>query len=113
MANFNFAPTSRYYNTEIATLTTAGGEPLPYLRRRFLPPSSRFATLRAHVVLGGERLDRIAAQEIGDAEMFWRLCDANDAMQPDELTAEVGRRLRVTLPEGIPGVPGAAATTGA
>jgi hypothetical protein len=109
MANHDFAPTSRYYSVETTTtLTTADGEELPYLRRRFLPSSSRFALLREHVVLGGERLDRIAAREIGDAEMSWRLCDANDAMQPDELTAEVGRRLRVTLPEGIPGLTGGA-----
>jgi hypothetical protein len=107
MANNDFAPTSRYYSVETTTLTDADGGEVPYLRRRFLPPSSRFALLREHVVLGGERLDRIAAQEIGDAEMFWRLCDANDAMQPDELTTEVGRRLRVTLPEGIPGMTGA------
>lgn len=106
MANHDFAPTSRYYSVETTTLTTADGEELPYLRRRFLPPAGCFALLREHVVLGGERIDRIAAQEIGDAEMFWRLCDANDAMQPDELTAEVGRRLRVTLPEGIPGPSG-------
>ena len=30
-------------------------------------------------------------------------CDANGAMQPDELTETVGRRLRITLPEGITG----------
>ncbi len=103
MANYNFPPTSRYYNVETTALTTPDGEQTPYLRRRFLPQSSRFALLREHVVLGGERLDCIAAQEIGDAEMFWRLCDANDAMQPDDLTATIGRLLRVTLPEGIPG----------
>ena len=39
-----------------------------------------------------------------DPEQFWRLCDANAAMRPDELTESVGRRLRITLPEGIPGV---------
>ena len=107
MANYNFPPTSRYYNVETAALTTSEGEQVPYLRRRFLPAASRFSLLREHVVLGGERLDRIAAKEIGDAEMFWRVCDANDAMQPDELTALIGRRLRVTLPEGIPGIGGA------
>jgi hypothetical protein len=107
MANYNFAPTSRYYNVETATRTNADGEELPFLRRRMLPLASRFALLREHVVRGGERLDRVAAQELGDPELFWRLCDANDAMQPDELTETVGRRLRVTLPEGIPGMGGA------
>ena len=53
----------------------------------------------------GERLDNIAAQYLGDPEQFWRICDANGAMRPDELTETVGRRLRITLPEGIPGAP--------
>jgi hypothetical protein len=106
MPNYNFSQTSRYYAVELGLLTGADGEPQPYLRRRFLPASNRFAMLREHVVVGGERLDGIAAAEIGDAEMGWRLCDANDAMQPDGLTATVGRRLRVTLPEGIPGMAG-------
>jgi len=56
-------------------------------------------------VVAGERLDIIAGAELGDPLAFWRLCDANDAMRPDDLTAEVGRRLRVTLPEGFPATP--------
>ena len=48
-------------------------------------------------------LSQIAAQELGDSELFWRLCDANGALRPDELTAEPGRAIRITLPEGIPG----------
>jgi hypothetical protein len=38
-----------------------------------------------------------------DAEQFWRIADANAALHPNELTAQPGRRLRITLPEGIPG----------
>jgi len=100
---FNFPPTSRYASIELATLALADGEQRVYLRRRFLPPSSRFALLRLHLVADGERLDRIAAAELGDAEAFWRICDANDSMRPDALTEVVGRRLRITLPQGIPG----------
>ncbi len=106
MANYNFVPTSRYYSIDIALFLQPDGQQLPYLRRRLLPQSSRFSVLREHVVMGGERLDRIAAQELGDPELFWRLCDANDAMLPDDLVAVVGRRLNVTLPEGIPGMTG-------
>jgi hypothetical protein len=104
MANYNFPPTSRYYGVEIAKLAEADGEQTPYLRRRFLPDSRRFALLREHVVTDGERMDLIAARELGDAEAFWRICDANDAMRPEDL-ALVNRRLRITLPEGIPGMP--------
>ena len=104
---YNFPPTSRYYGIELATLDEGDGEQRIYLRRRFLPPSGRFSVLKLHLVVDGERLDRIAAQELGDPQAFWRLCDANDAMRPDELTEEIGRRLRITLPEGVPGPTGA------
>jgi len=105
MANFSFSPTSRYYETATKTLEASDGSNLVYLSRRFVPPGGRFATLSIHVVVAGERLDIIAGAELGDPLAFWRLCDANDAMRPDDLTAEVGRRLRVTLPEGFPATP--------
>jgi hypothetical protein len=104
MANYSFPPTSRYYNVAVEMLTAADGEQTPYLSRRFLPRSAQFALLRTHLVTQGERMDLIAAREIGDPEAFWRICDANDAMRPDDL-AVTGRRLRITLPEGIPGMP--------
>lgn len=105
MNNFNFPPTSRYYGIEITTLSTPEGEVVAYLRRRFVPPPDRFALLREHVVTDGERMHQIAAREIGDPEAFWRVCDSNAAMRPDALTETIGRRLRITLPEGIPGTP--------
>ena len=98
-----FPPNSRYYTTGTATLTAPDGRTIVYLRRRFVPPPDRFALLQEHTVTEGERLDNLSAQYLGDAEVFWRLCDANGAMQPDELTETVGRKLRITLPEGIPG----------
>lgn len=100
---FNFPPTSRYSGIAIVFLTDATGAQVPYLARRFLPPSDRFSVLRLHTVTAGERLDVIAARELGDPEAFWRICDANDAVRPDDLTATVGRQLFITLPEGIPG----------
>jgi len=45
----------------------------------------------------------VHARVLGDPELFWRLCDANDTLHPQELTEAVGRRLSVPLPEGIPG----------
>ncbi|MEO0078974.1 MAG: LysM domain-containing protein, partial [candidate division WOR-3 bacterium] len=35
---------------------------------------------------------------------FWRICDANNVLDPSELTENPGRRVRITLPEGFPGV---------
>ena len=84
-------------------MTTPDGTEVKYLRRRFVPPPENFALLQEHTVTEGERLDHIAAKYLGDPEQFWRLCDANGAIRPNELIESVGRRIRITLPENIPG----------
>jgi len=97
-----FTPNSRYHGLATATLETPDGRTVAYLERRFVPPPERFELLEEHLVVQGERLDQLAARYLGDPEQFWRLCDANGAVKPTELET-VGRRLRITLPEGIPG----------
>jgi nucleoid-associated protein YgaU len=97
-----FPITSRYHRIATTTLEIAGGKSIRYLKRRFLPSVSSFSLLREHTVVEGDRLDLITAQHLGDPEQFWRVCDANNAVRPDDLL-EVGRKLRITLPEGIPG----------
>jgi hypothetical protein len=100
-----FPPTSRYAAIDTAKIDLPNGRTVLYLKRRFVPPPEKFSLMREHVVTEGDRLDNVTAKHIGDPEQFWRLCDANCAMQPDELTEKIGRRLAITLPEGIPGVP--------
>src|SRR6185295_11948950 len=102
-----FSPTSRYFNIEKTTLETSDGKIHAYLRRRFLPQPENFFTLQEHVIVQGDRIDNITARYLGDPLQFWRVCDANRAMRPEELTEEMGRRIRITLPEGIPGTPSA------
>jgi hypothetical protein len=103
MTTYNFPPTSRYYGIETATMELPDGRIVIYLRRRFVPSPDRFTLLQEHVVTQGERLDNITAQYLGDPEQFWRVADANRAMDLNDLTRVIGRRLRITLPEGIPG----------
>jgi len=100
-----FGMNSRYFALPTSRLEQADGSTVVYVRRRFIPPPDRFTLLQEHAVTQGDRLDVLSARLLGDAEQFWRLCDANGAMRPEELTAVIGRRLRVTLPEGIPGTP--------
>ena len=102
-----FGANSRYQTTPTTTLTGASGTQIVYLQRRFLPQPAAFSLLRYHSVVGAEsgRPDNIAATELGDPELFWRLCDANGVLDPAELTATVGRQLRLTLPAGIPSMP--------
>lgn len=101
----NFPPTSRYALTPTTTFVRADGTMVTYLKRRFVPAPENLALLQWHQVVQGERLDNIAAKYLSDPEQFWRLCDANRALRPQELTETIGRKLRITLPEGIPGVP--------
>jgi len=105
MQTTNFPPTSRYYNFATVTLKTPDGRTIIYLTRRFVPQPENFSLLQEYVVSEGDRLDNVTARYLGDPEQFWRICDANRAMRPDELTETIGRRLRITLPEGIPGTP--------
>jgi hypothetical protein len=98
-----FTATSRYFGIATSALTRADGTVVMYLKRRFLPSPNRFQLIQEHSVTQGERLDNIAATFLGDPELFWRLADANRAMKPEELVETVGRRLRITMPEGITG----------
>jgi hypothetical protein len=102
-----FLPTSRYYSVDTAVYTRPDGEDIVYLRRRFVPKPEGFHVLQEHVVVEGERHDTLAAQLLGDPEQFWRLCDANGVLRPEELTETPGGRVRITLPEGVPGPPDA------
>jgi len=95
-----FPVTSRYYGIETAKYVTPDGREIVYLRRRFVPAAGDGPIIAEHLVTQGERLDNITARYLGDPEQFWRVCDANNAMQPDELTAEIGRRLRIPFPQG-------------
>jgi hypothetical protein len=99
-----FPPNSRYHGLPMATTTLSDGRQVVYLRRRFVPRPEALALLYEVRVAQGDRLDNLAAAHLGDPELFWRICDANAAMRPDELTEEVGRELRITLSAGVPGV---------
>lgn len=107
MNNLLFPPTSRYHNIEKTTYKTATGKEIAYLKRRFVPAPDRFILLQEHLVVEGDRLDNITALYLGDPLQFWRICDANNAMNPPDLTSEIGRRLRITMPEGVPEIPNA------
>lgn len=102
MSEQRFPPGSRLAGIDIAAITGPDGERRPYLRRRFIAQPAAFATLAEHTVAAGERLDQIAARWLDDPEQYWRICDANGVLDPDELLV-VGRRIRIALPEGLPG----------
>ncbi len=93
-----FEPTSRYFALATATYALPDGRTVAYKRRRLLPRGRDLPLLVEVPVTEGDRLDLITARTLGDPEQFWRVCDANDAMNPVELV-EMGRRLRVPVPQ--------------
>jgi hypothetical protein len=90
-----FDHTSRYYELDTITLHTPGGRHLSYKRRRFLPQAETLSRVLEVRVKEGDRLDTLAANFLGDPEQYWQICDANNAMNPFELTAEIGRTLYI------------------
>jgi len=95
-----FPPTSRYHGLATLQLPAADGSPIVYLQRRFIPPSDRYAIAGIHFVTQSDRLDNITARTLGDPELFWRICDANAVLVPDELTETIGQRILIALPQG-------------
>lgn len=94
---------SRYHGLTVTETTQADGRTVRYLKRRFVPAAERLHVVALHGVAQGDRLDNLSAKYLGDPLQAWRLCDANNAMRPEELTETPGTRLRIALPQGIPG----------
>jgi hypothetical protein len=97
MSEPRITPTSRYAAVEQGTYTAPDGTPQPYLKRRFLPREAPPAIARVTVVQG-DRPDLIAARQLGNAEAWWRLADANVVLHPAELCEEPGRTIAIGLP---------------
>jgi hypothetical protein len=93
------ATTSRYAGLPVLSHTGADGRVVSYFGRRFLPAGSSMPLLMGVTVTQSDRLDLIAARTFGDPEQYWRICDANDALDPFELTATLGRVLRIASPQ--------------
>lgn len=96
-----FEPTSRYYNLPTLTLTIIGPDgaaiEVRYLRRRFIPATDDETTLLEHTFTQGERLDNITARYLDDPTQFWRVCDTNGVLRPEELE-QIGRVIKIALP---------------
>lgn len=71
---------------------------ISYKRRRIIPSHETLVTLVEHTVTQGDRLDNLAARYLGDPEQFWRICDANNVLRPEELTDEIGSAIEIGLP---------------
>ena len=74
-----------------------------YVSRRFLPQGASLPLLFEVAVAPGDRIDLLSNRVYGDSLAFWRICDANDAMDPRDMLSEAAadptRRLRAPLPQ--------------
>ncbi len=95
-------PNSRYYGFDVKFYTKPDGTQVAYLQRRIVPQPGTYTSLQHYVVVEGDRLDNLAAKFLGDPLLYWMICDANDATDPDELTSQVGRTTLIPLASGIP-----------
>jgi hypothetical protein len=99
-----FEPNSRYASVELATVDVADASgrirPVRYVRRRFIPPAPDAPAAVEHRVIQGERPDHLAARYFGDPTLFWRLCDVNFVIRPDELTRDAGSIVEIHVTAG-------------
>jgi len=92
-----FAKGSRYEKTPQAVYTDREGRQISYVVLRTFPlagPARQIHDVGAH-----ERLDLIADHFFGDSQQFWRICDANRALRPEDVET-VGKRLTIPLVTG-------------
>jgi hypothetical protein len=73
---------SRYRRTAVVEVQRPGGERVRILELREVPPTA--GTLEVTPV-AGERLDHLAHRFYRDARAFWRLCDASDELDPQDV----------------------------
>ena len=94
-------PTSRYATLPQLTFVTPDGRIITYLARRFVPQPGSIPVQGGATVQQSDRnrLDLIAARTLQQPELFWRIADANDAMDPFDLTRTPGCVLRVPSPQ--------------
>jgi hypothetical protein len=96
---------SRYDGVPTATVTEpdgAGGtREVRYLRRRTAPEPSAAAPLAVHRVAADDRLDLVTARYLGDPTAFWRVADANAALDPDALVGPQAEGADLVIP--VPG----------
>ncbi|MEI6542160.1 MAG: LysM domain-containing protein [Methylococcales bacterium] len=96
-------PNSRYYGSPVLSHTDNSGLALVYLPRRLIPQPEIYPTTFDYLVVQGDRLDNLAAKYLGDPLLYWMICDANaSAFSPDDLTAQIGRTIRIPIISAIP-----------
>jgi hypothetical protein len=97
-----FASNSRYRDVALGRYQCDANDPgVPYVLRRFIPQRHDIAIAFEHIVQSGERPDLLGAKAYGDAELYWRVADANAVTDPFELTDTLGLRVAIPVAPGV------------
>lgn len=92
---------SRYASSEVLTTRRRDGQVVSYLAPRLSPIGSTLPLQGRIDRLPLDRIDRLANRAFGDPQQFWRLCDANDVLDP--LAYGSAGPGRVDVPRATPG----------
>jgi hypothetical protein len=87
-----FDPTSRYASVADYTVNDDQGRPVTIKKVRFIAP------VHAPITRATEQPDRpdlLGFQYYKAPEQFWRIADANLVMDPAELVAQPGQRIKI------------------
>lgn len=87
---------SRYEKVATNQITDVTGRVTVYKKIRFIPATPGIV---GYTVKQQDRLDLIANLSFRDVQRFWRICDANFAMWPDDLLI-IGKKLSIPSSEG-------------
>lgn len=96
---------SRYDGAEVASVLvpdgTGGQRDVAYLLARTPKDPAAVLPLAWHRVAEDDRIDLVAHRYLGDSQAWWRICDANAAMDPAALAgpANEGAVLVIGVPE--------------
>lgn len=93
-------PQSRYARTPVTQYTTPEGRRVACFSPRLVPLGRTLPVLGTIEITPLDRIDRLAARALGDPRQFWRLCDANDVIDPIAFAQAPGD---VIVPEPEPG----------
>lgn len=98
-----FGPASRYAGVSLGRYTLADGNSsqdgaVTYVLRRFIQQARDIPVVTQHLLIAADRCDNLAAHYLGDAQLNWRIADANLATDPLAFTATVGMRIAIPTP---------------
>jgi hypothetical protein len=96
----------RYDGVDVTTTTIPDGADgvrnVRYYKRRWRPPKTSQPPLARHRVGADDRIDNVSSRYLGDPLAWWRVADANDALDPDRLVDHTAEGGIVTIP--VPGL---------